>query len=60
MIRIELTPDKYKDLLDGLAIADKVQQWVTVESDCTQYDEKFKKLIDEIDFFADDLNQENS
>ena len=59
MITMVLTPEQYKTLLDGLAIADKVQQWVNVNGEGV-YDKKFKTLIDEIDFFSDDLNQEKS
>ena len=59
MITMVLTPEQYKTLLDGLAIADKVQQWVNVNDEGV-YDEKFRTLIDEIDFFSDNLNQEKS
>ena len=57
MITITLEPEKYLTLMDGLAIADKVQNILSERND-KEYDDKFKKLIDEIDFFKDNLNQE--
>jgi predicted RNA-binding protein with EMAP domain len=57
MITITLEPEKYLTLMDGLAIADKVQNILSEPND-KEYDDKFKKLMDEIDFFADNLNQE--
>jgi hypothetical protein len=57
MITITLDPEKYITLLDGLAIADKVQNILSERND-KEYDDKFKKLIDEIDFFKDNLDQE--
>jgi hypothetical protein len=57
MITITLEPEKYLTLMDGLAIADKVQNILSEIND-KAYDDKFKKLIDEIDFFKDNLDQE--
>jgi predicted RNA-binding protein with EMAP domain len=56
MITIVLEPEKYLDLMDALAIADKVQNILSEHND-KEYDDKFKKLMDEIDFFKDNLNQ---
>jgi hypothetical protein len=57
MITITIEHEKYLTLMDGLAIADKVQN-ILYEHNDKAYDDKFKKLMDEIDFFADNLNQE--
>ena len=55
MITINLTPEQYSTLLDGLTISDKVMQW----GDYKEENKRFKKLLDEIDLAYDSLNQEN-
>jgi len=55
MITVVFEPEKYRDNMDALVIADKVQK-IFSEYNGTEYNDKFKKLMDEIDFFAD--NQE--
>ena len=55
MITINLSPEQHRLLLDGLTIADKVMQY----GEYTDHAKRFKRLLDEIDFTQDSLDQEN-
>lgn len=51
-IEIHFTPEQHRNLLDALAIADKVQQWSSNTMDA-EYDGKYIKLAVDIDFTLD-------
>ena len=56
MITINLSPEQHTILLEGLIIADKVIKY----GEYTEHAKRFKKLLDEIDFTQDSLDQEKS